>query len=296
MPKRWWLRPELWTNPGQWARAEVRRKLVRVGALVVGVFAAICAVAILIAVITAPAAAPVIVAGTVLGSAAEAFSGEDGEMTGEELAAAGADSGVICDAVPAPDPVADVTPAGTVTASPESMQDPAAADAAPVAPEPIRIDEGGSISREDAELLLEPLTPGTSTLRAHVWFLYRLAGMGDWAAFTTAYENAGLSPTDEFPNSPLQQVQTINANGDPVERYRLTAAAMAEAGQKTGRFTDPYPGYEEVLVVEVLSSCLSDSGAGESRMTLPAPSITTPAPPPAEVAEPVPAEPVTAGS
>jgi hypothetical protein len=76
---------------------------------------------------------------------------------------------------------------------------------------------------------------------------------------------------------------------------------MAEAGQKTGRFTDPYPGYEDLLVVEVLSSCLSDTDAGESRMTLPAPSITTPPPPPAEVAEPVPAEaipaePVTAES
>jgi hypothetical protein len=296
MPQRWWLRPELWTNPGQWARAEVRRKLVRIGALAVGVFAMIGAVAVLIIVITAPAAAPVIVAGTVLGSAAEAFSGGDGEMIGEELAAAGADSGVICDAIPAADPVTDMTPAAAAAVQPESVEDPAGEDAAPVPPEPIWIGEGGSISREDVEALLEPLTPGTSTLRAHVWFLYRLAGMGDWAAFTTAYENAGLSPAEEYPDAPLRQVQTLNANGVPVERYRLTAAAMAEAGQKTGRFTDPYPGYEELLVVEVLSSCLSDTDAGESRMTLPAPSTTTVAPAPAEVPEPVPAEPVTAGS
>jgi len=255
----------------------------------------ICAVAVLIAVITAPAAAPVIAAATVLGSAAEAFSGEGGEMTGSELAQAGTDSGVTCDAIPAPEAI---TAAATAVAadSPESGDTVSATEPGPVAPEPIQIGEGGSISRDDAELLLEPLTPGTSTLRAHVWFLYRLAGMGDWAAFTTAYENAGLSPAEEYPDAPLRQVQTLNANGVPVERYRLTAAAMAEAGQKTGRFTDPYPGYEDLLVVEVLSSCLSNTDAGESRMTLPAPSTTVVAPAPAEVAEPVPAEPVTAGS
>lgn len=290
---RWWLRPELWTNPAQWARDEVRRKLVRIGALAVGVFALICAVAVGIAVITAPAAAPVIAAATVLGSAAEAFSGGDGEMTGAELAQAGADSGVTCDAVPAAEPV-NATPAPIAAAPLESVEPAPATEPGPVAPEPIRIGEGGSISRDDAELLLEPLTPGTSTLRAHVWFLYRLAGMGDWAAFTTAYENAGLSPAEEYPDAPLRQVQAINTNGVPVERYRLTAAAMAEAGQKTGRFSDPYPGYEDLLVVEVLSSCLSDTDAGVSRMTLPAPSTTVVAPAP--VAEAIPAEPVTAGS
>ena len=293
--KRWWLRRELWTNPGQWVRTELRRRAGRIAAIAVGVFAIVCATVVLIAVITAPAAAPVIAAGTVLGSAAEAFSGGEGEMTGAELAQAGAESGVICDAVPPAEPVAAVpTPAA---APPLESGEPAPTpEPGPVAPEPIRIGEGGSISRDDVELLLEPLTPGTSTLRAQVWFLYRLAGMGDWAAFTNAYDNAGLSPTDESPDAPLQQVQTLNANGVPVEPYRLTAAAMAEAGQKTGRFTDPYPGYEELLVVEVLSGCLSDTDAGESRMTLPAPSITTPPPPapPAEVAEPVPAEAIPA--
>lgn len=254
-----------------------------------------CATVVLIAVITAPAAAPIIAAGTALGSAAEAFDGGDGEMTGEELAQAGADSGITCDAVPAPENFPPAT-APIVAASPESGETVPTPESGPVAPEPIRIDEGGSISRDDAESLLEPLTQGTSTLRAQVWFLYRLAGMGDWAAFTTAYENAGLSPTDESSDAPLRQVQTLNANGVPVEPYRLTAAAMTEAGQKTGRFTHPYPEYENLLVVEVLSSCLSDSDAGESRMTLPAPSITTPAPAPVEVAEPVPAETVTAES
>ena len=288
---RWWLRPELWTNPAQWARAEVRRKLFRVVLVAVGVFGVVSAAAVLIAVVTAPAAAPVIVAGTVLGSVAEVFGSGDGEMTGEELAAAGADSGVVCDAIPAEDPVTDITTADTVAVQPELVDDPAAVDSAPVAPEPIRLGEGGSISRDDAKLLLEPLTPGTSTLRAHVWFLYRMSGMGEWAAFTTTYENADLSPADESSDAPLQQVQTLNAAGVPVERYRLTAAVMAEAGQKTGWFSDPYPGYKELLVVEVLSSCLSDSGAGGSRMSMPAPSITVVAPAPVE-----PAEPVTAGS
>jgi hypothetical protein len=294
----WWLQPDLLTSPGQWARAEVRRRLLHIGLIAVGVLGMVAAFLAFIAVLSAPAAAPIIVASKVLGSAAEAFGPGDGELTGEELAQSGEQSDLICDAAPEADTVAaDTEP--TVTETPTVEDLTATEDDSPVAPDPIRIGEGGSISRDDADLLLAPLTPGASTLRAHVWFLYRLAGLGDWAAFTIAYEDAGLAVDEESDNAPLRQVQAINSTGADIERYRLTAAAMVEAGQQTGWFTDPYPEYRELVMVEVLSGCLSD--AGSDRMVLPPASITTTAPAPDEVAEQVPAEAipaetVTAGS
>lgn len=261
-----------------WIPTRRRRRIVRAAALVVGALGMVCAAAILIAVLVAPAAAPVIAAATVLGQVSEVFGDSGGEMTGEELARASQGSDLRCDAAPSADPDTEV-----------EVTTDEVTEAEPVAAAPIKILEGGSISREDAELLIGPLSPGTSALRAHVWFLYRLAGVGDWAGFATAYEDAGLSADEESPDAPLRQVQLLNTSGADIERYRLTAAALVEAGQRTGRFTDPYPDYRELVAVELIGSCLSDSGA--ERMTLPAPSTTA-------AAEPttlVPAETFTAG-
>ena len=131
------------------------------------------------------------------------------------------------------------------------------ADAPPERPQPIPLGNGGSISREDAALLLAPLEPGSSTLKAHVWFLYRLAGLGGWDRFTAAYAAAGLRGDEDSANAPLRQVQTLNTVVSDMERYRLTAAALAAAGEQTGRFTDPYPRYREMVATELMSSSMS---------------------------------------
>ena len=285
---------------GLWVRTARRALLIKFGLPVVGVLAAVACGAILIAVITAPAAAPVIAASTVLGTVAEVFGDGGGELTGDELARAGEEAGVRCDAAPAADPPATATTTTTPATDPttETSTETATPTPEPVAVQPIRIGEGGAISREDAQSLLDPLASGTGTLRAHVWFLYRLAGMGDWDQFATAYENAGLSATEDSPNAPLRQVQLLNATGVGIERYRLTAAAMAAAGEQTGRFTDPYPDYRQLVSVELLSSCLSDAPTGEARMTAPAPAVrtTSAVPPTAAPATPDPTVTVPPGT
>lgn len=277
----------------QLLRLATRKRLRRAAAAAVGMFCLLAGAVLLVAVLTAPAAAPVIAASAVLGSVAEVFGSNGGEMTGEELAALAEEQGVRCDAAPAADPppasAAPTTTAAAPGVDPVGDAPATGEDTDPVAVPPIPLGGGGSISREDAQLLLEPLSPGTSSLKAHVWFLYRMAGMGDWAQFTTAYEAAGLSDSEESPDAPLGQVQQLNAAGVGVEKYRLTAAAMVSAGEQTGRFADPYPEYRELVSVELLGSCLSDGPSAE-RMTLPSPVTTAPPAPPSipKTIEPLP--------
>ena len=117
---------------------------------------------------------------------------------------------------------------------------------------------------------------GTSALTAHVWFLYRLAGLGDWGTFIAAYNAAGLSGSDESPDAPLRQVQMLNTAGVDIEPYRLTAAALSVAAQTTGRVTDPYPVFREVTSTELLGSCSDDPELVAARAPLPPPAVFAP--------------------
>ena len=230
-------------------------------------------ITVAVAVFTAPAAAPVVVTATVLGSAVEVFgTGDGGQMSGTQLAEAASQGDVTCDLAPAADPPPTATPTAPSSESATETADlTMSSDSPPEGPKPISLNKGGAISREDAALLLEPLEPGSSTLKAHVWFLYRLAGLGDWNRFTAAYAAAGLRGDEDSANAPLRQVQTLNTVVSDMERYRLTAAALAAAGEQTGRFTDPYPRYREMVATELMSSCMSGTGAEGERMTLPPP-------------------------
>lgn len=230
-----------------------------------------------VALVSSPAAAPVAIAATVLSQVGDLFDdaddGSDGggedAMSGAQLMAAGDGDAVSCQPVP---PEAGQQP----DAGPQTAADkPPVTTAGEHVLAPIVIGEDGSLDRSDAKMLLEPLSPGTDTLVAQVWFLYRLAGMGDWDSFITAYDAAGLDPYDESEDAPLRQVQTLNTSGIEVERYRLTAASLTAAGQYTGRFDDPYPGYRELVAVELAATCLGEAEAAE----LPAPSTTVAAPP-----------------
>lgn len=213
-----------------------------------------------VTVFTAPAAAPVAVAAAVLGPAAEVFGdGGGGAISADQLAAAADQGDVTCDLAPAEDPATAAPDPGVSGEDPDER------------PQPIALGRGGSISREDVARLVGPLPPGTSTLTAHVWFLYRLAGLGSWDRFAAAYTAAGLRPDEDSPNAPLRQVQALNSAVSDMERYRLTAAALAAAGELTGRLTDPYPRYRELVSVELVSSCMTGTGAEAERMTLPPP-------------------------
>ena len=174
-----------------------------------------------------------------------------------------------CDLAPTAYP-ATTTPAAPSSETATDATDPTmSADAPPERPQPIPLGNGGSISREDAALLLAPLEPGSSTLKAHVWFLYRLAGLGDWDRFTTAYAATGLHADEDSPNAPLRQVQALNTVVSDMERYRLTAAALAAAGEQTGRFSDPYRRYREMVAIELMSSCGKEvEAAGFAPLTL----------------------------
>lgn len=196
-----------------------------------------------VTVLTVPAAAPVAVVGTVLGSVTALFDADNsdgGEMSAAQLAAAGDGDAVSCQLVTAPEDHLDEPPAGEDHGSGLA---------------PIVIGGDGSLDRADAAALLEPLAPGTSTLVAHVWFLYRLAGIGDWDTFVEAYHAAELQPDDESADAPWRQVQTLNTVGARVDRYRLTAASLAAAGQYTGRFHDPYPAYRKLVGLELAATC-----------------------------------------
>jgi len=231
-------------------------------------------ITVAVAVFTAPAAAPVAVTAAVLGSAAEVFgAGDGGQMSGNQLEEAASQGDVTCDLAPAADPATTTAAAPSSETATETADPTVSADSLPERPAPIPLGSGGSISREDAALLLAPLEPGSSTLKAHVWFLYRLPGLGDWDRFAAAYAAAGLRADEDSPNAPLRQVQALNTAVSDMERYRLTAGALAAAGEQTGRFTDPYPRYREMVAIELMSSCMSGTGAEGERMTLPPPGI-----------------------
>jgi hypothetical protein len=228
--------------------------------------------------VSVPATAPAVIAATVLSNTADVFGTGAGcaAMSGTELADAGRASQITCRPVPpaineppTPSPVPGVDTEAAV-ASPT--------DDGPAALAPMAIESDGSLSRADTSSLIDLVPPKTSALIAHVWFLYRLAGMGDWENFVAAYRTAGLRGDDESADAPLAQVQALNAGGADVGRYRLTAAALTAAGVSTGRLTDPHPGYRELVATELVTACLEDTGADERRMILPPPSTVAAVP------------------
>ncbi len=260
-------------------RIGYRRVLKLLGALL-SLAAVTAAAVIALAVASTPVAAPVAIAAKLLPDVADLFGAGDNsgaEMSVQQFSAAGSDAAITCRT--------RVTPTSSLTAAAEQTGEvlalnAAAPNSAPVA-KPISINHDGSINRLDARALIDPVLPGTSALTANVWFLYRLAGLGDWDTFVAAYKLAGLHDDDEGSNAPLMQVQALNASGVDMEQYRLTAAALTAAGQFTGRLKDPYPGYRELVAMELVSGCLDDPAATTLRATLPPPSITT-APAPVE--------------
>lgn len=262
-------------------RALLRRRMLVIPVLVLSVVMVLAMViTVAIAVFTAPAAAPVAVAGTVLGSAADIFGEGEGEgaLSGSQLAAAAHEGDVTCDLAPAADPPTSAEEPAT-SSSPtatEEAESTESSDTPPERPQPIPLGTGGSISREDASTLLAPLQPGISTLQAHVWFLYRLSGLGDWERFTSEYAAAGLRVDEDSPNAPLRQIQSLNTTVSDMERYRLAAAALAAAGEQTGRFSDPYPRYREMVAIELMSSCMAGTGTEGERMELPPAGSATP--------------------
>ncbi len=255
---------------GDAVRRAARRRLIVIPLLVLTmVMVLVMAITVVVAIFTAPAAAPVAVASTVLGTAADVFGGGEGDASsGSDLAAAANPSEVKCDLAPAPDPETPTpvpTTAETAAVAADSNSGEAPSTAA------VRLGRGGSISRDDAAMLIAPLENGTSALKAHVWFLYRLAGIGDWESFNSAYTAAGLRDDEDSANAPLRQVQIFNTARADVGMFRLTAAALVAVGEQTGRFRDPYPRYRDLVAIELMSSCMSGTGTDEDRMTLPPP-------------------------
>lgn len=250
-----------------------RRRLIWVyGAVAVAaVIVVLTTVTVAVAILATPAAIPVAVAAKVLGPVAELFTGGDGGpdgVSGEQLLQAGMDADVTCDAAPAAS-TATSTPPRQEDVTTEAATDPSTSGVPVVTPIPL--EAGGAISREDGQQLLNPLPAQVSALKAHVWFLYRLAGLGDWDQFDADYTAAGLRDDDESADAPLAQVQRLNTTGAEVQRYRLTAAALTAAGEQTGRLRDPYPGYRDLVAVELVGSCQSDPAGTELRQQLPPP-------------------------
>lgn len=234
----------------------------------------------------APATVPVSIAATVLGQAAGVFGngaagGKPGDdrLTGQQLAALSGSDPVRCTAATATAP-----PSANVSVDGQPAP-------APGATEKIRLLDGGGISRYDAATVVDPVPPGTGALRANVWFLYRLAGMGDWDTFTKVYSDGALRDDDRSPDAVLSQVQKLNRRGVRIEEYRRVAAALSLAGLVTGRLTAPYADFRRVLDVELVSGCTGDS-AGAARASAPPPSVEqAPPPEPVEITEhPVPAQ------
>ncbi|CPW66997.1 Uncharacterised protein [Mycobacteroides abscessus subsp. bolletii] len=220
------------------------------------------------------ATGPVSIAGKLVPDAADVF-GTGGEMEGGDLAAVGREGDILCrnGATPSSStagafesaaigPVADSSAATTTSTPPNAI-------------EPIPVNADGSISKADAQRLVDPVLPGTSALQADVWFMYRLAGLGDWDTFTAAYRAAGLREDDESPDAPLQQVQLLNSRGVDMEPYRLTAAALTSAGEVTGRLEDPYSGFRDLIVTELVSGCFDDDQTSLERSALPPPVVTS---------------------
>ena len=221
-------------------------------------------IVLLIVLLSSPAVVPAAVVSTVLGSDADLFNVGSGEISGGEWAEFADDLDARCDRVASSgDLPVEVPTQGAAAIGGGDSTDVSA----------MTLGEGGRPSRDDVAQLLEPLPMEANSLLAHVWFLYRLAGLGDWDRFAADYAAAGLSEEEDSPDAPLRQVQELNAVGVEMEPYRLTAAALVGAGQQTGRFVDPYPRYRELVAVELLSSCHTGTDAEDSRMTLPPPRI-----------------------
>lgn len=269
------------------------RRILTIGAVTMASVVAACVVMAVVTAVTTPAAVPVAIAGTVLSEAAELFGGGDGDkhLSGADIATAGDGAQIDCEPVPASTstpsaaPPTATAPAGDDETDGE-MQTQEPADSAATAP--IAIGTSGSMSRDDAKKLIDPVPPKASALTAHVWFLYRLAGLGDWETFIAAYRDKGMRGDDEAENAPLVQVQALNITGAQIERYRLTGASLALSGLYTGRFDDPYPEYRKLLSTELLSTCFADSEVADQRMTLPPAAAVTSSVPEPEVAEPEP--------
>jgi hypothetical protein len=177
-----------------------RRVLILLAASLLTVAVATAALAGM-AVVSVPATVPAVIAGTVLSNTADLFGTGVGSaaMSGTELADAGRASQISCRPVPP-----------SIGASPTPSPAPDADTDAIAALGPMRIESCGSLSRADTSVLIDPVPPKTSALIAHVWFLYRLAGMGDWESFIAAYHAAGLRSDDKSADTPLAQVQALN--------------------------------------------------------------------------------------
>ena len=231
---------------------------------------------IAIAMASSPAAVPVAIAGKVLSGVTDLFGGGDGgsgdTLSPKELAEAGAADAPECRIarVPAGSPAAAATTSRTPSSGAATTT---AAGSRPVSA--IAVATDGSVSRSDARALIEPVAPGTSALTAHVWFMYRLAGLGDWAAFTAAYERAGLDDADKDPEAPFKQVQALNPTGVDLAPYRVTAAALTSAAESTGRVRDPYPDYRAVVGKELVAACVDDPGVSSISPSMPKPSTSS---------------------
>lgn len=264
------------------ALARSRPQLLWLLAVLGVLFAAACGVLAacsMLLVVASPAAAPVAIAGKVLSNVTDLFGEGQGQdsISGRQLLAAGDGGNESCR------PRGPV--AGLAASAGEPSIAPPGADPGPASPSAgtaaIAVGADGSLDRADAAALITPIPLRTNALRAHVWFLYRMAGLGDWDRFTAAYRDGGLDDGDTRSDAPLQQVQALNTIGADIERYRLTAAALVTAGERTGLLSDPYPDYQQLVATELVSSCFDNSGAEDVRMTLPAPATTTTAPTPA---------------
>ncbi|WP_236739310.1 hypothetical protein [Mycobacteroides abscessus] len=217
------------------------------------------------------ATGPVSISGKLVPDASDVFG------AGEDMAAAGRDGDITCH-------IRTTAPSTTVTVPENAATDPFSESLAvtppsapPDAVQAIAVKEDGSIDKADAQKLVEPVLPGTSALQADVWFMYRLAGLGDWDMFTAAYRDAGLRDDDESEDAPLRQVQILNTRGIDMEPYRLVAAALTSVGEVTGRLKDPYPGFRDLIVTELVSGCLDGDPAVTDRATLPPP-VMAPSP------------------
>lgn len=252
-------------------------RVLKLAAAVVGVLAISLAVFFAVAMAAITATGPVSIAGKLLPDTGDLF-GTGGDASGEQLSAAGRDGSISCHirvkstisptaAAPASAPIVPTQMSDSQTAVPSGSS--------ALAIEPIPIEDDGSISKDDAHTLVDPVLPGTSALQADVWFMYRAAGLGDWDTFTSAYRSADLRDDDQSADAPLQQVQRLNTRGVDMEPYRLIAAALTSAGQVTGRLKDPYPGFRDVVVTELVSGCVDDDSASAERAILPPPATAS---------------------
>lgn len=274
-----------------------KRMLLVVTAMLVPVIVAASLLAAT-AVVVSSAAFPPAIAGKVLVAGADLLDvagNGDADEPSKQLVAAGAASHIDCRPIP---PTTSAALPGPRPEAPEpaheSDHEPAPQDSALRTVEPIDIGADGAISRADTAAVVDPVPPKTSAVTAHTWFLYRLAGLGDWDTFSAAYRAAGLRGADGSDNAPLAQVQTLNTAGADVDRYRMTAASLTLAGILSGRFDEPYSDYRQLVSNELITACLEHSDFDAQRASLPAPSLAIDPEPPSTSA-PVSPEPGVEG-